>query len=319
MEINESHFLGWSHNPKPVKKIAYRPTKETSTRVLALLNGSLDCTDSNLPADQVAQINASKVAYVQKDVVMRTFVIRMNNTKPPFNNLNARLCFAHAFNYMGFINDILGGYATRDPYPMPDNLWGIPKDAKGYDYDLKKAKEYYAKAVAEGAPMKRPLELHVQSENEQSVAGRPALPGRPGADRHQPQGRGQHLVEPDHRRRQAGHHARHVGPLGQHLFRRSGELGRPDVRQPVPRHLEGLVLLQERPGRRAAAQGARDGEAGRAGAALRGGHPQDHGRFARTSGSTTRCSSRASTSGVKGRRFCTVGQGAEIRWITLDS
>lgn len=171
MEINEGHFLGWSHNPKPVKKIAYRPTKETSTRVLALLNGSLDCTDPNLPADQVEQINASKIAYVQKDVVMRTFVIRMNNTKPPFNNLNARLRFAHAFNYMGFINDILGGYATRDPYPMPENLWGIPKDAKGYDYDLKKAKEYYAKAVAEGAPMKRPLELHVQSENEQSVQG----------------------------------------------------------------------------------------------------------------------------------------------------
>ncbi len=171
MEINESHFLGWKDNPKPVKKIAFRPTKESSTRLLALLNGSLDCTDTNLPADQVAQINDSKIAYVQKDVVMRTFVIRMNNTKPPFDNLNARLCFAHAFNYMGFITDILGGYATRDPYPMPEDLWGIPKDAKGYDYDLKKAKEYMAKAIAEGAPMKRPLELHVQSENEQSVQG----------------------------------------------------------------------------------------------------------------------------------------------------
>jgi ABC-type transport system substrate-binding protein len=281
MEINEGHFLGWSHNPKPVKKIAYRPTRETSTRVLALLNGSLDCTDSNLPADQVAQINASKIAYVQKDMVMRTFVIRMNNTKPPFNNLNARLCFAHAFNYMGFINDILGGYATRDPYPMPDNLWGIPKDVKGYDYDLKKAREYYAKAVAEGAPMKRPLELHVQVGERAERAGRPALPGRPGADRHQPESGWQHLVEPDHRRRQARHHARHVGPLGQHLLRRPRELGRPDVRQPVPRHLEGLVLLQERPGRRSASQGARDREAGRAGAALRGGDPQDHGRFAR--------------------------------------
>ncbi|MCF8532241.1 MAG: ABC transporter substrate-binding protein [Reyranella sp.] len=171
MEIFDDHFMGWAHNPKPVRKLACRPTRETSTRVLALLNGSLDCTDNNLPADQVAQINASKIAYVQKDMVMRIFVIRMNNTKPPFDNLNARLCFAHAFNYMGFIDDILGGNATRDPYPMPDNLWGIPKDTKGYVYDLKKAKEYYAKAVAEGAPMKRPVELHVQSENEQSVQG----------------------------------------------------------------------------------------------------------------------------------------------------
>ena len=38
---------------------------------------------------------------------MRTFIIRMNNTKPPFDNINARKAFAHAFNYMGFINDIL--------------------------------------------------------------------------------------------------------------------------------------------------------------------------------------------------------------------
>ncbi|MBV8406593.1 MAG: ABC transporter substrate-binding protein [Alphaproteobacteria bacterium] len=171
LEINDGHFLGWADNPKPVRKIAYRPTKESSTRVLALLNGSLDCTDNALPADQVDPINASKIAQVVKDTIMRTYIIRMNNTKPPFNNLNARLCFAHAFNYSGFINEVLNGYATRDPYPMPDNLWGIPTDAKGYDYDLKKAKEYMAKAIAEGAPMKRPIEIHVQTENEQSVQG----------------------------------------------------------------------------------------------------------------------------------------------------
>jgi peptide/nickel transport system substrate-binding protein len=169
MDINKDHFLGWADNPNPVQRIASRPVRETSTRVLALLNGTIDCTDTNLPADQVDRINASKVAYVQKDTVMRIFIIRMNNTKPPFNNLNARLAFAHAFDYDGFIKDILGGYATRDPYPMPDTLWGIPKDVKGYDYDVAKAKEYVTKALAEGAPMKRPVEIHVQSENEQSV------------------------------------------------------------------------------------------------------------------------------------------------------
>ena len=39
----------------------------------------------------------------------------MNNNKPPFDNINARKCFAHAFNYDGFINEILKGYAERDP------------------------------------------------------------------------------------------------------------------------------------------------------------------------------------------------------------
>ena len=160
------------------------------------------------------QINASKIAYVQKDIVMRTFIIRMNNTKPPFDNLNARKAFAHAFNYMGFINDILGGYATRDPYPMPENLWGIPKDAKGYDYDLKKAKEYDAKAVAEGAPMKRPFELHVQSENEQSVQGAQLFQSDLAQIGINLKVVGNIWSNLTAAGAQARHHARHVGPLG---------------------------------------------------------------------------------------------------------
>lgn len=169
LEINEAHFMGWEDNKRPVRKVAMRPTAETSTRILALLNGSMDWTDTNLPADQVERINASKIAHVEENTVMRTFVIRMNNLRPPFDNINVRKALAHAFNYMGFINDILGGYAARDPTPLPTTLWGYPKEAKGYDYDLKKAKEYLAKAIAEGAPIKRAIELHVQSENDQSV------------------------------------------------------------------------------------------------------------------------------------------------------
>jgi peptide/nickel transport system substrate-binding protein len=169
LDIFQNHFMGWEDNQKPVGKITNRPTQETSTRILALLNGSIDATDTNLPADQVTQIDASKIAYVQKDSVMRIFLFRMNNTKPPFNNLNARRAFAHAFDYNGFIKDILSGYATRDPYPQPNTLWGCPADAKGYDHDIAKAKEYMDKAMSEGAPMKRAIEFHVQSENEQCV------------------------------------------------------------------------------------------------------------------------------------------------------
>lgn len=167
LRIFRDHFMGWADNPRPIEAIAMRPVQETSTRVLALLNGSIDCTDGNLPTDQAEQIQSSKIVRLAKDRQMRTFIIRMNNTKPPFDNANARRCFAHAFNYTGFIDDILGGNAVRDGTPLPDNLWGYPKDAKGYDYDLAKAKDNMARAVAEGAPMKRPVELHIQSENEQ--------------------------------------------------------------------------------------------------------------------------------------------------------
>src|SRR6266545_598092 len=116
----------------------------------------------------VERIQKSKGVHIEKDTSMRIFVLRMNNKKPPLDNLNARKCLAHAFNYDGFIKEILKGYAVRNPAPMPNNLWGYPKDAVGYDYDLKKAKAFCDKAKAEGAPIDRPIEIHIQSQLEQT-------------------------------------------------------------------------------------------------------------------------------------------------------
>src|SRR5262245_8549233 len=168
LKRNEAHFKGWTDNPKAPKEIQILPTRETSTRVLALLQGSVDMTDSYLPTDQVERIQKAKGVHIEKNTSMRVFILRMNNKKPPFDNLNARKCFAHAFNYDGFIKEILKGYAERNPAPMPNNLWGYPQDVKGYDYDLKKAKAFCDQAKAEGAPIGRPISIHIQSQLEQT-------------------------------------------------------------------------------------------------------------------------------------------------------
>jgi len=169
MERFEDHFLGWQHNPHPIRRLEIRPTQVTSTRVLGLLNGSLDMTDTYLPVDQVDTIAQSGNAHVARNPTMRIFLIRMNNKKPPFDNVNFRKCFAHAFNYAGFIQEILKGNAQRDPTPLPNTLWGFPKDVAGYEYDLGKAKEYLAKAAAEGAPVKRAFEIHILQQLEQTT------------------------------------------------------------------------------------------------------------------------------------------------------
>jgi peptide/nickel transport system substrate-binding protein len=168
LKRNDAHFMGWQDNPKAPKEIQILPTRETSTRVLALLQGSVDMTDSYLPTDQVERIQKSKGVHIEKNTSMRVFILRMNNKKPPFDNINARKCFAHAFNYDGFIKEILKGYAERNPAPMPNNLWGYPQDVKGYDYDLKKAKAFCDQAKAEGAPINRPISIHIQSQLEQT-------------------------------------------------------------------------------------------------------------------------------------------------------
>lgn len=165
----EDHFLGWDHNDDPIDVVRAHEVQETSTRVLALMRGDIHGTDGYLPPDQVSRVEESEHGMVRRDESMRIMVIRMNNTKPPFDNINFRKCVSHAFNYQGFIDVVLKGFVTRNPGPIPGNLWGVPEDVEGYSYDIDTAKEYCDKAREEGAPLDRELEIHIQSSLDQTT------------------------------------------------------------------------------------------------------------------------------------------------------
>jgi peptide/nickel transport system substrate-binding protein len=92
--------------------------------------------------------------------------IKMHNLREPFTDIHVRKALSYAFNYESFIHDILKGRATRNPGPMPQSLWGYPRELEGYSYDLEKAKAHLAQAQVK---ITRPLEIHVQSEFEQTV------------------------------------------------------------------------------------------------------------------------------------------------------
>ncbi len=163
------HFYGWKDNPKPIEIIRANTIQETSTRVLALIRGDVDATDSYLPTDHVERVEKSRGVRVARDESMRVMVIRMNNSKPPFDNKDFRKCVSYAFNYKGFISGILKDYAVRNAGPIPKNLWGAPQELQGYTYDLAKAREHCDKARAAGAPINRKLEIHIQSQLEQTT------------------------------------------------------------------------------------------------------------------------------------------------------
>jgi peptide/nickel transport system substrate-binding protein len=163
MRRNPKHFVAWTENPRPVEVVKSRAFAETSTRVLALMKGDLDTTDSYLPTDEVERLAKVKDVVVHKDQSMRIFLIRMNNMKPPFDNVHARRCFSHAFNYDAFIRVILKNLAERNPAPLPKNVWGYPEGIKGYEFDLVKARAECDKARGEGAKLDRELEIHILS------------------------------------------------------------------------------------------------------------------------------------------------------------
>lgn len=163
------HFLGWNDNKAPVDIVRRRNILETTTRINALIKGDIDATDSYLPTDQVERVMTSKTATVSKDESMRVMVLRMNNRKAPYDNVNFRRALSHAFNYKGFISGVLKDYAVRNAGPIPANLWGAPKDLTPYDYNLDKAKEFLAKAKADGAPVDREVEIHIQQHLAQTT------------------------------------------------------------------------------------------------------------------------------------------------------
>lgn len=164
----EDHFFGWSDNKKPIDSVRVQTSAEATTRVLALLRGDSMATDSYLGSDQVERISRAKGVRVALDESMRTMFIRLNNKKPPLDNLNFRKCVSYAFNYDGFITGIVKNLAVRNPGPVPRNLWGAPADLKGYTYDLKLAKEHCDKAKADGAPIEREIEIHAMSQFDQA-------------------------------------------------------------------------------------------------------------------------------------------------------
>jgi peptide/nickel transport system substrate-binding protein len=165
----EDHFYGWDDNDDPVEIVHAAPVQETSTRVLALIRGDIDATDSYLPTDQVERVEKADGVHVAQDESMRIMLIRMNNMRPPFDNENFRKCVSHAFDYEGFIHVILKDYAIRNAGPIPNNLWGAPDDLEPYDFDIEKAKEYCDKAKAEGAPIDRKMEIQIQSALDQTT------------------------------------------------------------------------------------------------------------------------------------------------------
>ena len=134
-----------------------------------MIKGDFQGTDGYLPYDQILRLKQAKNVQILEAESMRVFYFSMHNGRSLMNDVHFRKALAYAFDYDGFIKDILKGAVARNPSPNPNNLWGAPKDLKGFTYDLEKAK-------AELAQVKEPLRpitigtLAGFSETEQAAA-----------------------------------------------------------------------------------------------------------------------------------------------------
>jgi peptide/nickel transport system substrate-binding protein len=158
----EQHFMGFGKSN--ITSCEFRVVLETASRALGLEKGEFNTTDGYLPQDQIKRLRGVRTVEVLEQESLRTMYFIIHNQRPPLNDVNLRKALCYAFDYDGFINNILSGSASRNAGIIPDTLWGAPKDLNGYKYDLDKAKRHLS-MVKE--PL-RPLDVGVLAGFDQS-------------------------------------------------------------------------------------------------------------------------------------------------------
>lgn len=148
------HWLGWKD--RNIEKIEFRTVRETATRVMGLLKGEFNILGGRMEPDQLEKLEKDPNITVQKDLAARIFNIRLNNQKPPLTDVHVRRAISYCFDYDACVKDIMKNEVERNAGPIPNNMWGASPEARGYNYDIKKAKEELSKA---GVKIDRPLEI----------------------------------------------------------------------------------------------------------------------------------------------------------------
>jgi ABC-type transport system substrate-binding protein len=138
------HFMPWG--PRWIDEIEFRHVKEDNTRVLGMLKGDYQGTGGYLPIDQVKRMRDAPNVKIVEQESMRIMMFQINNQRAPLTDVHVRRAVNYAFDYDGFIKEILSGSVERNPVPIPNNMWGVPRDVKGYTYDVEKAKQELARA-----------------------------------------------------------------------------------------------------------------------------------------------------------------------------
>ncbi len=151
----EPHFAGFGKSN--ITSMEFRVVLETASRALGLRKGEFNTTDGYLPQDQIIGLRQSDNVQILEAESLRTMYFVIQNQRPPLNDVNLRKALCYAFDYDGYINNIMNGSVARNAGIIPGTLWGAPKDLQGYTYDLDKAKQHLAMVKQ---PM-RPLEIGV--------------------------------------------------------------------------------------------------------------------------------------------------------------
>lgn len=139
----------------PFPAVIFRAVPDGATRLANLQAGASDL-GVTLDADQAGQLKAATKAKALIGLTERVAYLRLNTTKPPFDNVKLRLAAAHAIDKEGLVDGLLGGFDKPVAQLLTPASFGWIDGMKGPGFDLAKAKALVAEA---GPAAKAEIEL----------------------------------------------------------------------------------------------------------------------------------------------------------------
>lgn len=146
------------------KTALFRAVPDAATRLADVQTGSADVV-RGLDSDLASQLKTSRNAKSVPALTERLSYLRINPTKPPFDNLKLRQAAAHAIDKEGITAGILGGLDKPLGQMVTPAHFGWTEGVTGLPYDPAKAKALIAEA---GKPAK--IELLIGAFFDQRVA-----------------------------------------------------------------------------------------------------------------------------------------------------
>jgi peptide/nickel transport system substrate-binding protein len=132
------------------KHADFRAVPDPSTRVADLKAGSTDLAVT-LDPDLAAQLQGAGGVKVLTAVTERIAYLKLNPSRPPFDNVDLRRAVAYAVDRQSIIDGLLGGYDKPVSQLASPDYTGYVPGIEGLPFNPDKAKELVQKAGAAAA------------------------------------------------------------------------------------------------------------------------------------------------------------------------
>ncbi len=137
------YWQGWGNDK--FDRVAVRVVRETAFARTLLTEGDVDYVDRWQPPEFYHSIAAEDGVTVPEAPDAQLFLVQMNTSRPPLDDVYFRKAVSYAFDYVTAIESIFDG-AVLARGPIPSALPGYDPSTPAYPYDIGAARAMLAKS-----------------------------------------------------------------------------------------------------------------------------------------------------------------------------